>query len=294
MSVVVPVRDAARTIRDTIRSLLSQRFESFEVIAVVSADDPSLALLREFQGDSRLKIRIAPGRCGVPQLRRDGLLAAAAPWIAITEDHCILPPHWLREASSRMAAGDWAACGGPVANGRRSWVGWAQYFTRYASFLPPVREAASLSLPGNSACYRRESLLAQAGLLADGFWEAEINQALSGGGSRLWMTPALAVEQRQHRSLLEFLALRFRHGRCYGARRMARLSASSRTGLFLRSPIIPLVLFGRVLRSLIAKPHYWIPFLPAAPLVLVYQVSWAIGEALGYLTGAGRSCLQTD
>lgn len=286
VSVVVPVRKADLTIQATLADLLGQDcLEPFEVVAVVSPDDPTATTLG-LLADPRLRVIIASAPCGVPQLRRDGVRSCDAPFVAITEDHCRFPSGWIRDLMAAIEAHGADISGGPVSNGRRSVTGWAQYFTRYSTFMPPVTEGFTRSLPGNNACYRREILLAHSELLCEGFWEAEFNHELLRAGCKMWMTPSLEVSQRQERGLFEYIPLRFRHGRCYGARRAKKH--------WLAAPLIPLILFLRAARAVFSKRRDRVLYLYVSPLVFIYIVCWAAGEITGYLFGSGQSCLETD
>ena len=286
VSIVVPVRRAEATIQATLADLLGQDCcEPFEVVAVVSPNDPAVAALALIK-NPHLRVIIASTPCGVPQLRRDGVRSCHAPFVAITEDHCRLPAGWIRGLMAAMEAHGADIGGGPVGNGRRSVTGWAQYFTRYSAFMPPVAEGFTGSLPGNNACYRREILTTHSELLREGFWEAEFNHAVALAGCKMWMAPTLEISQRQQRGPLEFIPLRFRHGRCYGARRAEKN--------WLVAPLIPLILFLRGARAVFGKRRDRIRYLSVSPLVFVYLLSWAAGEITGYLFGAGPSCLETD
>jgi hypothetical protein len=77
LSIVVPVRRAVGTIGSTIAALLEQgRGLPVEIIAVVSGDDPSRAVIGQFD-DPALRVVVVGGVLGVPQLRREGLWKAA-------------------------------------------------------------------------------------------------------------------------------------------------------------------------------------------------------------------------
>ena len=66
------------------------------------------------------------------------------------------------------AAGEIAAVGGPVENGRTSGtLDWAIYFSRYLGSMPPLPLGSTRSLPGNNACYKREALDAVAEIFAE-------------------------------------------------------------------------------------------------------------------------------
>ncbi|MBZ5605969.1 MAG: glycosyltransferase [Acidobacteriia bacterium] len=285
VSIVIPVRLAQATIRATLQSAIAQAREAGgEVIAAVWSGDPSFEIVKSMaESESILRVIAAEQRCGVPQLRRDGVRAARAPQVVITEDHCIFPGGWL--AGLLAAEGD--VRGGGVRNGRRGYAGWAQFFTRYNAFLPPVGKGPARHLPGNNACYL--SHLLESRSIDEGFWEAEFNRELLHRGARFFMDPALTVEQRQQRDWLEFVWLRYRHGRCYGGRR-----GGSRLGGLLRAPLIPAILLLRNARAAFGKRYHRGWFIVTTPLLFVYILAWSAGEIAGYLSGPGDSCRNTD
>jgi hypothetical protein len=286
ISVVIPVRLAQGTIEATLEAAIAQAREvGGEVIVAVWRGDPSFQVVEPIAGRQPGVVRLvaAGQRCGIPQLRRDGVRAARAPWVVITEDHCVFPSGWLAE----MLKGPGDVRGGGVTNGRRSYAGWAQYFTRYTAFMPPVPQGPVEHLSGNNACYARHLL--ESASIGDGFWEAELNRELQGRGVRLLMCPTLALEQCQQRGWLEYMPLRFRHGRCYGARR-----GGSTLGSLLRAPLIPLILIWRILRAQSHKRYHLGWFTLTLPLLVCYVLAWSLGEICGSLSGPGASCGNTD
>lgn len=294
VSVIVPIRRAQSTVRNTITSLLEQcRTVPAEIVAVVSEKDPSRKALEGLKAPA-LRVIVAPGRHGVPQLRRDGVWQSRGAWVVITEDHCVFPSGWLEGLVEDLPAGSAHIRGGPVVNGRTSLIGWAQYFTRYSSFMPPVAGGTTRTLPGNNACYPRALLARNSELLRDGFWEAEFNQSVAERQCTLSISPELGVEQRQQRGVFEYMFLRYRHGRCYGGRRFEFAPKAERRRLLWNIPLIPVVLFWRSARAVFRKGHNRSKFLLTSPLLAAYFLAWAIGEATGYVFGSGASCLDTD
>lgn len=293
-AVVLPVRHAPETLESTLRSLWPQCLESEADLIVCVADrDPTLRLA-ERQTGLYTRLIVVPGTRSVPELRAAGARAAAgADYVVIAEDHCLFPPGWL--AALLHAAREHAApvTGGGVANGRRGYVGWAQYFTRYSSFAPDADSGWTRALPGNNACYRREVLDRHADLLTEGFWEAEFNAEVA-RKQRFWRQAGIDVEQRQVRGGAAYLELRFHHGRCYGARRWSGAAWAQRARLLARSPLIPLVLFTRTLRAILPNRQLRARFFATALLVASYQFAWACGEITGYLLGPADSCSRTD
>jgi Glycosyl transferase family 2 len=294
LSVILPVRRAEATIERTVASLLEQcTDQSVEIIAAVCGNDPSAVLL-DAAARAPLRVLTVDAPAGVPQLRRDAALQAKGEFIAIVEDHCGLPAHWLTGILQAAEGHPGAVCGGPVDNGRRSIIGWAQYFTRYSAFLPPTAAGPVRSLPGNNACYPARLIAARIASIHDGFWEAEFNRELARDGVAFQLIPNLAVTQYQVRGAFEYVPLRFHHGRCYGARRIGPASKAERRNLLLRCPTIPLLLFYRIARSVLRARWNRAIFFVVSPLIFVYVCSWSIGEIAGYLAGPGDSCTDTD
>ena len=289
LSVVVPVRLAADTITATIQALLIQcQGLEAEIIAVVSGEDPSRAVLRDLE--PKLRVIEMAGRHSVPQLRAEGIRAARGRLVAITEDHCLFSPGWAAGLVRTLDSRDAAAAGGPVENGRTgSGLEWAIYFSRYAGSMPPLPRGSTGSLPGNNACYKREVLETLAPLYAHGFWENDINRELAARGYVLWLEPDLVVTHHKPYRFGPYLALRYRHARCFGG-----MIQTGRMQRALLSPLIPVLLLVRAARAVFAKKRRRRQFLLALPPLLLCYLVWFWGELVGYLCGPGQSCSQTD
>lgn len=283
LSIVIPVRRATATLARCVESMRAASAGlDAEIVVAYSAADETAAIAAGLPG---VRLVRAERGCGVPQLRRDGVRAAAGEFILITEDHCTVGPDWARlllRAAEEHPASAW---GGPVQNGRTSWLGWAHYFTRYTAFLPPGQPGYCPHLPGNNALYRREDLLSFATGWSDGFWEAEFNAVLRRERGPFWYVPAACVTQQQQRGLVEYISLRCRHGRCYGAR-----CGKPHSAVFF---FVAALLFWRGLRAALRHGEA-VRFTVVAPLLAVYYAAWAAGEMVGYLGGAGDSCGNTD
>ena len=74
-SIVVPAFNAARTLPETLRSLLAQTFTDFEIVVVDDGStDRTVAVARSF-ADRRIRIVQQPNR-GLPGARNSGIDAA--------------------------------------------------------------------------------------------------------------------------------------------------------------------------------------------------------------------------
>ncbi len=296
ISVVVPLRHARETAVRTLRALLDQcRAHEAEIIAVVSTGDATREVLGQLESEARLRVIEMAGRRSVPQLRGEGVRAARGRLVAITEDHCLFSPGWVDGLIEAHRGRDAAAVGGPVENGRTaSALDWAIYFSRYAGSMPPLPRGAARALPGNNACYKREVLEGLAALYAEGFWENDVNRELLARGYVLWLEPELVVTHNKPYRFPPYLALRYRHARCFGGMLAARLSAGGRLRRIVLSPLIPALLLLRAARAVIAKGRRRREFLVALPALLLCYLVWFWGELAGYLRGPGDTCSETD
>ena len=60
----------------------------------------------------------------------------------------------------------------------------------------------------------------------------------------------------------------------------------------LGSPALVPVLYFRIARNVLGKRTHRRELLTATPLIIVYLCTWALGEAVGYAFGGGRSILK--
>ena len=58
--------------------------------------------------------------------------------------------------------------------------------------------------------------------------------------------------------------------------------------------LLPVILFGRMTKTGFKKGRHRLKFLVAAPVIAVFLISWAWGEAVGALFGAGRSLARVE
>ncbi len=294
ISVVVPVRQASETAADTLGRLLER--PGLEVIAVVSRQDPTAALLRDLKGSrDELVLLEVDGARSVPQLRAHGIRAARGRFVAITEDHCDFSPGWPEALAAALDDPAVAVAGGAVDNGRRGSIAdWAIYFSRYASLMPPLPAGPATALPGNNACYRRELLESHRALYDKGFWEHEFHQHLASQGLKLWQVPGAVVVHRKPYRFGAYCALRFRHGRCFGGMIREGGRFGDVAARVLASPLTPFRLLLRSARAVAARGAYRRQYTLALPLLLVCYAAWTAGEVRGYLGGPGEACSQTD
>lgn len=94
---VVPTRNRGERILPTIRSILANNFEPFELLVVDQSEEPGVAELK----DPRLKVLSRPGQ-GISRAKNIALASARYSAAVFTDDDCIVPKDWLTTAASSL------------------------------------------------------------------------------------------------------------------------------------------------------------------------------------------------
>ena len=144
-----------------------------------------------------------------------------------------------------------------------------------------MRETADL--PGDNAVYTRAALAATRHVYRDGFWEPEVNRALREQGYRLLHSPELVVYQGRSAGFGAFMRQRLVHGRKYGRQRGVRFSTARNLAGVPAAVVVPVVLMARTFREVFSRRRLRLRLVAATPLLLAYDIAWAVGEAAGHL-----------
>ena len=279
LSIVIAVKDAEANLPRILASLDRQASADVETIFVVAGDIPR-ELLEE--NASRL-VFSASAETLIPQLWRDGILAASGQRVALTTAQCIPTKDWVK----RLIGTDLSVrpgSGGAIANHRDARpLNWAIYFLRYAAYTPEEPEGIRDEIAADNAVYQRAAIMRYPELLVDGFWEPSFHACFRAEGGALWFDPALVVE---HHGLVPFgalLAQRFSHGLAYGYARAGSRGLGARLALLIASPLVPVILLLRIVGNIRQKPVYRGKLASALPWLVAFTVSWSLGEASGYL-----------
>ena len=128
-------------------------------------------------------------------------------------------------------------------------------------------------------------------LLRAGHWESWLHPRLLERGFELWCDPEIVLEHAKDFGFVEFVSQRYHYSRSYAGMRNEELGRK-RVLYALGSPLLVPLAYMRIARNVRARPSYRPAFRRATPLILLYTVVWAAGEAIGYLFGGGRSILK--
>jgi hypothetical protein len=227
----------------------------------------------------------------IPELRAAGIAAARAPRVAVIEDHCLVHNGWADAVLAAHAEGR-TVVGGPIRNAAAERVrDWAAFFCEYSEHMEPLQRGAAGSLPGMNVSYDRTALAAMAELLAEGRWESWLHPHLQKQGFTLWVEPEMLIEHAKGFGIREFVSQRYHYARAH-AGALNDVLGRKRLLYLGGSPLLVPLLYFRIARNVLRKRRHRLRFLAATPLLLVYLVAWAAGEAVGHALGCGRSPLE--
>lgn len=260
-----------------------------EVVVADWTDEATRTRIRDGWPDVRLLSFDEP--TSVPELRAAGIGAATGRHVALIEDHCIVREGWA-DGIVRWHDDGQQVVGGPITN-----VVWrrirdrAAFYCEYNGFLLPVETGPSEDLPGMNVSYDRKAIAAMQDLLDEGRWETMLHPRLRERGFVFWIDPALVIEHAKDFGFLEFASQRYHYARSYAGERNATLGPR-RFAFAAGTPLLVPLLLRRILGNVSRSDEDRRGVRTAIPLMVVYLLVWAIGEAVGYLRGGGRSLLR--
>jgi hypothetical protein len=258
-------------------SALAPQVDGAEVIVSEPEASPS-ELQARFPFASFLERTGAP----VPALWRDGIDAASGQSVALTISPMRPAPDWVAALRTRLERDEVVA--GAIEPGETMrLVDWAEYFCRYARDMRPFTRRENPQIPGDNCAYRRELLERTRELYRDGFWEPEVNRELRAHGVHLWHDPAVVVYHGRSAGFTAFVRQRLLHGREYGRQRGRRFGTVRNAAGIALAVVVPALLAVRTAREVFPRRRCRVRFLASFPVLLVFDVAWAAGEARGHL-----------
>ena len=236
----------------------------------------------------------------VPRRRECGLRVATGDVVGIIEDTSWPDHGWCAAALSAFADPRAVAAGGPVRiastlPSRYRALGSSEYGA-FAVERPPSaasggsiqdRPVAALRVPGNNMAFRRADLIAAIGGESGGVFEGSACATLLSQGGRIVYHPRMSVTYAVCDRHNASLATRLHHGRIYAAQVRGRTWCSRLIHL-AKVPLLPIVLTARAMGSLSTSVSLRTK-LPILFWLCLMESAWAIGEAVGTLSGAGES-----
>ena len=280
LTVVVAVQHAQANVVEILERLDCARHPQVEFLLCFTTSDAGTAGMLPALANARA-IECPPGSL-IPHLWRDGIRAAQADRVAVTTAHCLPAPDWVAQLLATDLASH-AGAGGTFENDEQSdAVGWAIFFLRYLPFAPPQARRDVADIAADNAVYRRGLLMAEADLLAAGFWEPGFHARFRAAGHALQLDPRLRVIHRNRYSPAQFFRQRLAHGREFGLARAAHLARVRRAMLAILSPLLPLVFLRKIAANARRPGAHRGHFARSLPWLCFFLLGWGLGEARGY------------
>ena len=294
LSVVVP---SVNTLADVQRTLTALAREaeclSLEIILVDRLGDAVRSAVRaRFPA---VRILTAPPHTTIPAMRQTAFAAATGQYVAVIEDHVIVPPGWALAlvAAAQAAEADapaGAVVGGSVMNAATGRiVDWAAFLCEYSHCITPMPSGRSDWVTGNNVIYPRSLLDRYASRLSPDRWEDYLHGLMRADGVLLILRPDITVGHEKYYTVGEYLSQRYLYARSFAGARVAGASLARRLAFGAAAAALPPVLFWRTVSRLVAKRRYRAELVKSLPLLAVFVCAWAAGEVVGSWLGAGDS-----
>ncbi len=222
------------------------------------------------------------------RLRALGVAAARGALIAVTEDHCVPSPTWIRDLRMAHLEHRVAAIGGPLDKlVPDSALNWAGYLLEFGRYQPPLTTGDALYLTDCNVSYQRAALEAIRDVWMNAFHETTTHWALRDRGERLVLDARPTVSQQRSVTWWGGLVEKVQHGAVFGRTRLPGLSYGARAMRALSTPALPFVLTLRAVRLASARGRGAEAVRAIVPIFL-FATGWALGE-LGAYAGIVRA-----
>jgi hypothetical protein len=229
----------------------------------------------------------------IPEMRAVAFERARGAYVAVIEDHVVVPAGWARkllDAQRAASNGKPAVVGGAVENAAtEKLVDWAAFLCEYSHCIAPIPEGKVEWLTGNNVIYPRELLQRFRPVIEEGKWENVLHDAFKAEGIALVCRPDIKVGHKKHYTVGEYLSQRYLYARSYAGARVRGQGLAKRAAYGFAAFALPPVLFYRTVSRVVSKGRHRGELIRSLPLLALFVSSWAAGEVVGYFAGPGDS-----
>ena len=196
-SVVIPCRNAERTVSDAVQSALGQTEPPMEVLVVDDAStDGSAAAARR----AGARVIVNSRRRNAGGARNAGIAAAKGDAFAFLDADAIAPENWLELARRAFESDpEIVAVGGRIANGRPGRWGELDWFLNHSEWIRAGRPGARANIPTMAIVYRRDAVEDTRFPETNSGEDTSFALAVAARGGKLWYEPGIVVTHRHER-----------------------------------------------------------------------------------------------
>lgn len=152
ISIMIPTLNSEKTIERCIKSITSQSYsrEKYEIIVVDGVSKDNSVKLAEKAGADSVIIE----NCTLGRSRNIGAKKARGKYFAFLDSDCEVKDGWLDNIEKELATKD--AITGPLLNGTKGLIAWAEYFLKFSEFNEYKKESEIEFLMGANQACRKE------------------------------------------------------------------------------------------------------------------------------------------
>jgi hypothetical protein len=143
-------------------------------------------------------------------------------------------------------------------------------------------------VPGNNMAFRRADLIEALRGEDNGLFEGSVCSKIIASGRRIVLQPRMLVTYSACDQYNAALSTRLHHGRIYAGMQVRGQTQSSRLVRVAKAALLPIVLTVRTMVKMAGSGRLMTRLQVLFWLTLM-QSAWALGEAIGALTGVGKS-----
>ncbi len=280
-----------------LKNCISENISADTQCIVITSNEEDMGLQKDFPGLSFINGSSLP----VPAKRLEGARACQTEYVTFLEDTCMMMnPLWEVSAISVFENNiNTAAMSGPIEigddlAGQYKALACTEYGRYHPAFYKDLEiDSSDVSysnvsrLPGSFMMYRLDALKEVIDH-DEGLIEVLVNNKLREQGGVLIMHTDLSTRYSGEDVHGARLSARRQHGRLYAGKISSGDSFPARVIMFSKAFLLPMVLSLRGI-------HYARRILKASDLpsvviwIICMETFWSMGEAWGYLFGAGKS-----
>jgi Glycosyl transferase family 2 len=288
LTVVVPSVNGFDDLFGTLAALERQRTDVELEVLVVDRIGPAV---RDQVRERFPKVRVleVPPDATIPDMRAIAFRAATAPSVAVIEDHVLVPDGWAKALLAAQTPSTPVVAGAVENAATDSLVDWAAYLCEYSHCTPPLPAGPAEWLTGNNIVYPRTLLDRFRDVTESGGWENRLHDAMKAAGIVLTCRPEIVVGHKMHYTVGLYMSQRYLYSRSYAGARMEGAGTVKRWIMGAASLALPPLLFWRTVTRIRAKRRHTGELVRSLPLLALFVVAWAAGEAVGAVAGPGDS-----
>lgn len=243
ISVVIPCRDAERTVAGAVRSAFDQSEPPFEVIVVDDASEDSSADVARRAG---ARVVRNSRRRNAGGARNAGMAAAMGDVFAFLDADAVAPHDWLERVRTTFEADtEVAGVGGRIANGRPGRWGELDWFLNHSEWIRAADPGPRWNIPTMGIAYRRDAVGEVRFPETNSGEDTAFALGVRARGGKLWFDPDIVLVHRHER--LDSTAFREKQIACGKTIYRTRVALDRPGKILVKAPVL-LFLF----------PHLWV------------------------------------